>query len=198
MSDILLYKANLVPVGKDQKQHIELTREIARRFNKTFGEVFMLPKALLSEAGQKIMSLQEPKKKMSKTDNPAGYIGIFDEPEKIKEKIMMAVTDSGKVVKYDLEKKSGISNLLTIYSLFSGKTIKILEKKFNGKGYQEFKMGLALLLIKSLEKFRKKRKELLTREVYLREILSLGKNRAQVIAQSTMREVKNKMGLLGE
>jgi len=196
MSDILLYKANLVPVGKDQKQHIELTREIAKRFNKTFGEVFILPKALLSEAGQKIMSLQEPKKKMSKTDNPAGYIGIFDEPEKIKEKIMMAVTDSGKVVKYDLEKKPGISNLLTIYSLFSGKTIKILEKKFNGKGYQEFKMGLALLLIKSLEKFRKKRKELLTREVYLREILNRGKNRAQVIAQSTMREVKNKMGLI--
>ncbi len=195
-ADILLYKASLVPVGKDQEQHIELTREIARRFNNTFGEVFILPKPLLAEMGQKIMSLQEPKKKMSKTDDPAGCIGIFDEPEKIKEKIMTAVTDSGKVVKYDLERKPGISNLLTFYSLFSGKTIKILEKKFNGKGYQEFKKGLALLLISSLEKFRKKRKELLAREVYLREILNRGKNRAQVIAQSTMREIKSKMGLI--
>lgn len=194
-ADILLYKADLVPVGIDQKQHIELTREIARKFNKTFGEVFKIPKALLSEKGQKIMSLQNPKKKMSKTDDPAGCIGIFDEPEEIKEKIMTAVTDSGKIIKYDLKRKPGISNLLTIYSLLSGKSMKNLEKSLKGKGYQEFKKSLATILIKSLETFRRKRKELLARDVYIREILSRGKNRAQIHAQSTMQEIKTKMGL---
>lgn len=195
-ADILLYRAERVPVGIDQKQHIELTREIARKFNKSFGEVFVLPEAQLSQGGQKIMSLQNPKKKMSKTDDPQGAIGIFDEPEEIKAKIMTAVTDSGKVVKYDEEKKPGIANMLTIYSLLSGKTIKELEKNFKGKGYQEFKKSLSLNLINFLETFRKKRKELLTREVYVKEILNRGKNRAQLIAQSTMQEVKNKMGLL--
>lgn len=195
-ADILLYKAGRVPVGIDQKQHIELTREIARKFNKSFGEVFVLPEAQLSKGGQKIMSLQNPKKKMSKTDDPQGAVGIFDEPEDIKTKIMTAMTDSGKIIKYDEEKKPGIANLLTIYSLLSGKTIKELEKNFKGKGYQEFKKSLSMNLINFLETFRKKRKELLTREVYVREILNRGKNRAQLIAQSTMQEVKNKMGLL--
>lgn len=195
-ADILLYKADLVPVGIDQKQHIELTREIARKFNKTFGEVFKIPKALLSEKGQKIMSLQNPRKKMSKTDDPAGCVGIFDTPEEIKEKIMTAVTDSGKIIKYDLKRKPGISNLLTIYSLLSGKSMKNLEKDFKGKGYQEFKKSLTTILIKSLETFRRKRKELLVRDVYIREILSRGKNRAQIQAQSTMQEIKNKMGLV--
>jgi len=195
-ADILLYKADLVPVGIDQKQHIELTREIARKFNKTFGQVFKIPKVLLSEKGQKIMSLQNPKKKMSKTDDPAGCIGIFDTSEEIKEKIMSAVTDSGKVIKYDLKRKLGISNLLSIYSLASGKSIKILERDFKGKGYEEFKKSLTSLLINFLENFRKKRKEFLTREVYIRELLNRGKNRAQTLAQSTMQEIKTKMGLV--
>jgi len=195
-ADILLYKADLVPVGIDQKQHIELTREIARKFNNNFGEVFKIPNALLSLKGQKIMSLQEPRKKMSKTDDPKGAIGIFDEPEEIKGKIMAAVTDSGKIVKYDLKRKPGISNLLTIYSLLSGKSVRELEKDFKGKGYQEFKKRLSLVLINSLETFRKKRKELSTRDVYIKELLNRGRNRAQTIAQSTMQEIKTKMGLL--
>jgi tryptophanyl-tRNA synthetase len=195
-ADILLYKADLVPVGKDQEQHIELTREVAKKFNKTFGEVFKIPKALLSERGQKIMSLQYPKKKMSKTDDPAGAIGIFDTPEEIKEKIMTAVTDSGKIIKYDLNRKPGISNLLTIYSLVSQRSIKTLEKDFKRKGYREFKKSLALISIRSLEVFRKKRKELLARDVYIKEMLNRGKNRAQTIAQSTMREIKSRMGLI--
>lgn len=195
-ADILLYKTDLVPVGIDQKQHIELTREIARKFNKTFGEVFKIPKVLLSEKGQKIMSLQNPKKKMSKTDDPQGCIGIFDTPEEIKGKIMRARTDSGKIIKYDPKRKLGISNLLTIYSLLSEKQIKSLEKSFKGKGYQEFKKSLALLLINSLETFRRKRKELLTREVYIKELLNRGKNRAQSQAQSIMQEIKTKMGLI--
>ncbi|PIR72530.1 MAG: tryptophan--tRNA ligase, partial [Candidatus Nealsonbacteria bacterium CG10_big_fil_rev_8_21_14_0_10_36_228] len=189
-ADILLYQTDLVPVGKDQQQHVELTREIARRFNKKFGEVFKEPKVLLPKIGEKIMSLQNPKKKMSKTDNPQGRIELFDDPEIIEKKIMSAVTDPGKVIIYDHQRKPGISNLLTIYSLFSGKSIKELEKKFKGSGYEKFKKSLAELLIDSLEPFRKKRKELLTREVYVREILEQGKKRAQIIAQSTIRDVK--------
>jgi len=195
-ADILLYQTDLVPVGKDQQQHVELTREIARRFNKKFGEVFKEPKVLLQKIGEKIMSLQNPKKKMSKTDNPQGCIELFNEPEIIEKKIMSAVTDPGKVIIYDPQRKPGISNLLTIYSLFSGKSIKELEKKFKGSGYEKFKKSLTELLIDSLEPFRKKRKELLTREVYVREILEQGKKKAQIIAQSTIRDVKKKMGLI--
>ena len=195
-ADILLYKTDLVPVGIDQKQHVELTREIARKFNKMFGEVFKEPKTFLPKVGQKIMSLQNPKKKMSKTDDPLGYIGLFDEPEEINKKIMSAVTDLGRIIKYDPLKKPGISNLLTIYSIFSGKKIESLEKSFKSRGYEEFKKSLIQLLIETLEPLRKKRKELLSREVYVKEILTQGKNRAQVIAQSTLQEVKKKMGLV--
>jgi len=194
-SDILLYQTDIVPVGKDQKQHVELTREIARRFNKRFGKVFKEPKVLLPKIGEKIMSLQKPKKKMSKTDDPRGCIELFDEPEEIKKKIMAAVTDPGKVIKYDSVKKPGISNLLTIYSLFSGKPIKEIEKKFKDSGYEKFKKSLAELLINSLEPLRRKRKELLQREVYIKEILNRGAKRAQIIASSTMQEVRKKMGL---
>jgi tryptophanyl-tRNA synthetase len=193
-ADILLYKTDLVPVGKDQVQHVELTREIARRFNKMFGKVFKEPKVLLSE-GEKIMSLQNPKKKMSKTDDPKGCILLFDTPEEIEKKIMRAVTDLGKEIKYDPVKKPGISNLLKIYSIFSEKPIKELEKKYNGKGYEEFKRDLAKLLIKKLEIFRKKKKELEKRRVYLKEILKRGAERAEKIAKLTMKEVREKMGL---
>jgi len=196
VSDILLYQTELVPVGKDQQQHVELSREIARDFNKKFGEVFKITKILLPEMGARIMSLQNPRKKMSKTDDLRGCVGLFDEPEDIERKIKTAVTDPGKVIKYDPGRKPGISNLLTIYSLFSGKKIKEVEKKFKGKGYEEFKKSLAKVLIDSLEPFRRKRKELLSREVYVREVLNQGRKRAQVIAQSTLQEVKKKMGLL--
>jgi tryptophanyl-tRNA synthetase len=193
-ADILLYKTDLVPVGKDQVQHVELTREIARRFNKMFGKVFKEPKVLLSE-GEKIMSLQNPKKKMSKTDDPKGCILLFDEPEEIEKKVMRAVTDLGREIKYDPAKKLGISNLLKIYSIFSEKPIKELEKKYKGKGYEEFKRDLAKLLIKKLEVFRKKKKELEKRKVYLKEILKRGAERAEKIAKLTMKEVREKMGL---
>jgi len=194
-ADILLYQTNLVPVGKDQKQHVELARSIARKFNQRFGQTFKEPKSLLPKLGAKIMSLENPKKKMSKTDNPKSYISLFDEPKVIKNKIMVAVTDPGKKIKYNLIKKPGISNLLAIYSLFSGKSIKELEKDFKGRGYEEFKKSLIRLLINSLEPFRRKRKELLSREVYIKEILQKGARRARIIAQSTMQEVRKKMGL---
>ena len=195
-SDILLYQTDMVPVGKDQKQHVELTRTIAGKFNKQFGNTFKIPRALLSKSGAKIMSLQNPKKKMSKTDNPKGCIGLFDTPTEIQKKVITAVTDPGRKINYSPENKPGISNLLTIYSLFSGKSIKEIEKKFKGKGYAEFKKSLAKFLINSLEPFRKKRKELLKREVYVKEILKQGERKAQVIAQSSMQDVKKKMGLI--
>ena len=195
-ADILLYRTDVVPVGIDQQQHVELARTIARRFNKIFGQTFPEPKVKLQKIGAKIMALNSPKKKMSKSLGPQSYLSIFDEPDVIEKKIMTAVTDLGKEIKYNPEKKPGISNLLVIYSLFSEKEIKEIEKKFKGKGYQEFKKSLAKLLINSLEPFRRKRKELLQREVYVREILEQGRKRAQIIAQSTIEEVKKKMGLV--
>jgi len=195
-ADILLYQTEVVPVGKDQKQHVELTREIARRFNKKFGKVFKEPKAWLPKIGEKIMSLQNPKKKMSKTDNPRSCIELFDEPEIIRQKVISAVTDPGKTIIYDPIKKPGISNLLTIYSLFSGKSVQELEKKFKRSGYEKFKKSLSELLINSLEPLGRKRKELLQREVYIREILEQGRKRAQIVAQSTLAEVRKKIGLI--
>lgn len=209
-ADILLYQTDIVPVGKDQQQHVELARIIARKFNQKFGETFKEPKVLLPKIGAKIMSLQNPKKKMSKTDDPRGCIGLFEEPDIIKNKVMTAVTDLGKEIKYNPEKKPGISNLLTIYSLFSekdsnspatlpaegGAPIKEIEKEFKGRGYEEFKKSLTKLLIDSLEPFRRKKKELLQREVYVKNILNKGAERARVIAQSTMQEVRKKMGLV--
>ncbi len=195
-ADILLYQTDVVPVGEDQSQHVELARTIARRFNQKFGQTFKVPEVKLAKSGAKIMSLQNPEKKMSKTDGPESYIGLFDEPEVIKQKIMRAVTDTGKIVKYDLKKKAGISNLLTIYSLLSDKPVKDIEKKFRNKGYADFKKSLAELTINYLDPLRRKRKELLSREVYVKEILKQGERKAQTIAQSTMQEVRKKMGLL--
>lgn len=194
-ADILLYQTDLVPVGKDQLQHLELTRTLARKFNRRFGKIFKEPRALLPKLGAKIMSLQNPEKKMSKSLGPQSYLSLFDGPEIIRKKIRAAVTDPGREIKYNPEKKPGISNLLIIYSAFSKKSIKKLEKEFKGAGYEEFKKSLANLLIKKLEPFRKKKKELEKREVYVREILEKGRKRAQIIAQSTIQEVRKRMGL---
>jgi len=195
-ADILLYQTEVVPVGEDQKQHVELARTIARRFNQKFGQTFKIPEVRLPKTGARIMSLADPKKKMSKTDKTESYIGLFDEPEEIKSKIMRSVTDAGKTIKYNPKLKPGISNLLTIYSLVSEKPIKDIEKKFKEKGYAELKKSLAELLINFLEPFRKKRKEFLSREVYVREILEQGAKKARTIAQFTTQETKKKMGII--
>jgi len=195
-ADILLYQTNVVPVGKDQQQHVEFARTIARKFNQKFGQTFVEPKVQIPKTGAKIMSLTNPRKKMSKTDAPASYINLFEVPEKIQEKIMKAVTDTGKQIKYSISQKPGISNLLTIYSLFSGNDIKEIEKKFKNKGYAEFKKGLSKLLTEKLEPFRKKKKEFELREVYVKEILEQGRKKAKTIAQSTIAEVRKKMGLV--
>lgn len=195
-ADILLYKTEGVPVGKDQVQHIELARTIARKFNQRFGKTFTEPEVLLPKIGAKIMALNNPKKKMSKSLGPENYISLFEEPKEIKKKIMRAVTDTGKEIEYSLSKKPGISSLLTIYSLFSGQSIKELEREFKGRGYACFKKSLVELLTNSLEPFRRKKKELLLREAYVQEVFSLGAKRARTIAQSTIQEARKKMGLV--
>jgi tryptophanyl-tRNA synthetase len=194
-ADILLFKTDVVPVGKDQQQHIELAQSIVKKFNQKFGEVFKEPRAQMPKIGAKIMSLSDPKKKMSKSLGPQSYLSLFDPPETIEKKIMSAVTDLGKTVEYDPEKKPGISNLLTIYSLFSGKSVQETEKRFKDKGYAQFKKALAQLAIEKLEPFRRKKKEFSSREVYVKEVLEQGRKRAESIAASTMEEVRQKMGL---
>lgn len=195
-ADILLYKADLVPVGKDQEQHLELTRDIARKFNLKFGQTFKEPEAMILKAESKIMSLTDPKKKMSKTDPPQSYLSLFDEPSAIKKKIMSATTDSKKEIKYSPAQKPGISNLMVIYSSFSGQSLSQIEKEFKNKGYAEFKTKLAELLIEKLEPFRRKKKELELRQAYVDEIITKGAKRAQIIASSTMEEVRKKVGLV--
>ena len=169
---------------------------IAKKFNQKFGQTFKEPESLIPKEGAKIMSLTDPKKKMSKSDDPKSCIFLFDSPEDIQRKIMSAQTDSGKDVIYNVTKKPGISNLFTIYSLLANKTTQDLEKEFKGKNYGEFKKSLAKIVIDYLEPFRRKQKELSLREVYLQEILKQSQSRALTIAQETMREVKEKMGLL--
>jgi tryptophanyl-tRNA synthetase len=195
-SDILLYKTQAVPVGQDQTQHLELTRKIAKKFNVRFGETFVEPKTILTKEGAKIMSLTDPARKMSKSDKSDSYLGIFEEPESIKKKIMAATTDTGKGVMFDEKKKPGISNLITIYSLFSKEPMQRVEKKFSKKDYAFLKKSLIALLTEKLEPLRKKKKELDSRELYVKEILSQGEQRARSIAESTIQEVKKKVGLL--
>jgi len=194
-ADILLYKTIAVPVGKDQEQHVELARTIAKKFNQKFGEMFPEPESILPKVGAKIMSLTDPKKKMSKSDDPKSCISLFDSPEDITKKIMSATTDSGKDITYNVTKKPGISNLLTIYSLLTDRSVEDIQKDFKDKNYGEFKKSLAKVVIDYLEPFRRKQKELQTRDVYVKDILAKGASRARTIAETTMQEVREKMGL---
>jgi len=194
-ADILLYQSDLVPVGQDQKQHVEFTREIARRFNTRFGETFKLPKATIPKMGAKIMSLTEPRKKMSKSDGEQTFISLFDSPENIKKKIGTATTDSQKEIRFNPANKPGISNLLTIYSLFAGQPVEKLEKQFKGRGYQQFKNSLSELLIEKLKLFREKKKAFEKNPKELEKILEQGAKKARVIAEQTMRLVRSNMGI---
>ncbi len=194
-ADILLYSANGVPVGEDQAQHVELSRDIAKKFNRQFGETFPLPKALLPEYGARLMSLTDPKKKMSKSDHTDNAISLFDSPEEIKRKIKKATTDTYKTVKYDPIKRPGISNLLVIYSIIKNCTVEDAEKEMKDKSYKAFKEELMEAVTDRLSIFRKKKEELESRETYIQAILSQGEEKARKIAQSKMSEVRAKMGL---
>ena len=189
-ADILLYDAKFVPVGEDQLQHLELTREIARRFNNRFGKTFVEPRALLTKI-PRVMSLDNPEKKMSKSQ-PEGCLFLDDSPKEIETKIKRAVTDSSSEIKFDPENKAGISNLLEIYSALSGQTIPKLEKKYAGKGYGQFKTDLAQVVTESLKPFR----ELKAKSSQLKAVLDAGSKKAKTLAAAKMKVVKKRLGLL--
>ena len=194
-SDILLYDANYVPVGEDQKQHVELTRDIAIRFNNKYGETFTVPEPLIMKAGARIMSLQDPAHKMSKTDpNPKGYITLLDDINEAKNKIKRAVTDSLGVVKYDKENQGALANLMTIYSNLSGLSYEEIEKKYEGLGYKEFKEDLAEIVGSTLEKIQTKYYEII-KSPELDRILDEGRDYAYNLARKKLSKVYRKIGL---
>ncbi len=197
-ADILLYKAEGVPVGEDQKQHIEFAQMLAKKFNHKFGKIFPIPKAIISKQGFRIKSLQSPRQKMSKTDNSKSYISLLDNSKEIQSKIASAITDSGQEIKYDPIHKPGISNLITIYSLFQKIPIKTVEKQFCQENYRKFKDNLAQVIIESLTPFQKRYKELKQQPGKVREILHQGQLKAQKVADQTLEEVKREMGLFYE
>lgn len=195
-ADILLYDTDIVPVGNDQKQHIELTRDIAMRVNNKYGkDTFVIPDGRFLKEGARIMSLDEPTSKMSKSaENPHSRISLLDEDNKIKKSIMKATTDSEGTVKYDLENKAGISNLLTMYSVFSGETIGDLEKKYEGEGYGTFKKDLVEVTIDAITPIRERYAEIRNSQE-LENVLKDGAEKAGEVAEKTMKRVKANFGL---
>jgi len=194
-ADILLYHAGIVPVGEDQKQHVELARNLAQRFNKRFGQTFVVPEPMLRKEGARIMDLLDPAKKMSKSDDDRGCILLTDTPQQIRQKIMRAVTDSGSIIKFDPARK-GLHNLLTIYKILSGKTESQIEKHFSGKGYGELKKELAKMTIKILSPIQTKMEYYMKNKKLLDRILTAGARRAEKIADQTLKQAKQKLGLV--
>ncbi|WP_156151367.1 tryptophan--tRNA ligase [Domibacillus indicus] len=194
-ADILLYGTDIVPVGEDQKQHLELTRDLAERFNRKYNDIFTIPEVRIPKEGARVMSLQEPTKKMSKSDpNQKAFITLLDDPKQIEKKIKSAVTDSDGVVKYDKENKPGVSNLLAIYSALEGASIADLEKQFAGKGYGEFKQAVADVVVKHLTPIQERYYKLVDSEE-LDRILDEGAEKARRTAGKTLRKMENAMGL---
>ena len=194
-SDILLYSPDYVPTGVDQKQHVELARDIAIRFNNKYGETFKVPEPMIPEIGAKIMDLADPTKKMSKSDiNPKGIVYLLDPDEVIRKKIMSAVTDSDNEIKYDPANKPGVSNLLTIYSALTGASVEEAANHFNGYGYGDFKKEIADTVINYLNPIKAKYEELINSKE-IDEILAKGALKAQEIAKNIYLDVKNKVGL---
>ncbi|CAB4789511.1 unannotated protein [freshwater metagenome] len=196
-ADILLYQANLVPVGEDQRQHIELTRDLAGRFNSRYGQTFQIPDAYILKSGAKINDLQDPTSKMSKSaSSMQGVIEIMDTPEINLKKIKSAMTDTGREVLFDENEKPGISNLLTIHSALSGQKISEIEKEYEGKGYGDFKTGVAEVVIEVLKPVRERALQLLEDETYLLKILASGAVKARSVAEKTMQSTYQNLGLV--
>ena len=194
-ADILLYDADLVPTGIDQKQHLELTRDLAMRFNSKYGETFNIPSPYIPKVGSKIMSLVDPTKKMSKSDsNPKAYIALLDDLNSIRKKIKSAITDSDGTIKYDVENKPGVSNLLTILSCVSGKPIDELVNLYQDSNYQKFKEDVAEAVIKEIEPIQQKYNELINSNV-IDEVLDQGRDYANYLANKKLNKVYNKIGL---
>jgi tryptophanyl-tRNA synthetase len=196
-ADILIYQADLVPVGEDQKQHVELTRDIAQRFNNIYGDVFKLPDPYIPEVGARIMSLTDPTKKMSKSeDEDTGRVCLMDRPEDIMRIFKRAVTDSDACVRYDTVNKKGISNLMTIYSAATGKTYTEIEQEFDGRGYGDFKPAIGESVVELLRPMREEAERLLADKAYLESVYRDGAARAGRAASRTMNKVYKKIGLV--
>lgn len=195
-ADILIYNADFVPIGADQKQHLEIARNICDRFNAIYGDVLKMPEPFIGKAGAKITSLQDPLKKMSKSDeNPKSYISMLDEPNVIMKKIKSAVTDSEACVRF-AEGKDGINNLMTIYSCCTGKSFDEIEKEFDGRGYGDFKTAVGEAVVKELEPIQTKYKELINEKKYLEECMRNGAEMATRLSQRTLDKVMKKVGFL--
>ncbi len=194
-ADILLYQTDVVPVGKDQRQHLEIARDIAQRFNNAYSPTFVVPEALYSKLGAKIGDLQNPEKKMSKScENPNGSIFLNDDRDTVIRKFKRAVTDSGNEVRYDPENKAGVSNLLEIYCAFNGKSIKEAEAEFAGKGYGDFKLAVGETVADGLAPIQKEQAKLLADKDYVNSALKSGAERASRAAAKTLNKVYKKIG----
>jgi tryptophanyl-tRNA synthetase len=195
-ADILLYDTNEVPVGEDQKQHLEITRKIAERFNKLYGQTFVLPKAITPKTGARIMSLDDPKRKMSKSDSPDSFIMLAEPVESIRKKFKRAITDSDNKIVYNKQTKPEIANLLEIYSGFSEKPISEIVNNYTNSGYGDFKQDLGELVANKLDELQTKFRAIRTNEAKLNEIITKGSANAEQIANKKLEEVKSKIGLL--
>ena len=196
-ADILLYQADFVPVGEDQRQHIELTRDLGQRFNSKYKEIFNIPQAQIIKSLAKINDLQDPTAKMSKSaSSMSGVIELLDAPELTLKKFKSSVTDDGKEVKFDEKGKPGISNLLTIHSALSGKSIQEIETEFAGKGYGDFKSAVAEVVIAELEPIRERTKQLMDDPAELVSLLKVGANKANEVASNTLKEAYTAIGLI--
>jgi len=197
-ADILLYQTEIVPVGDDQKQHVELTRDLAARFNARFGtDTFVLPEPAIQRETARIYDLQNPTSKMSKSgETPAGILWLLDEPSVTAKKIMRAVTDTDGEVRFDREHKPGVSNLLTIFSVLSGRTIADIEQEFAGRGYGDFKKALAEVVVGEFEPIRSRALELLDDPAELDRLLAVNADRASEVAETTLATVYDRIGFL--
>ena len=197
VADILLYQADQVPVGEDQRQHLELTRDLAERFNSTYGDTFMIPDPYILKETAKIYDLQDPSSKMSKSAaTPKGLINLLDEPKATAKKVKSAVTDTDTVIRFDRAEKPGVSNLLTIYSTLTGSTIAELEQKYEGKGYGALKTDLAEVMVDFVTPFRTRTQEYLDDPETLDSILAKGAEKARAVAAETLARTYDRMGLL--
>ncbi|GMK39853.1 tryptophan--tRNA ligase [Paenibacillus sp. CCS19] len=195
-ADILIYNADLVPVGDDQKQHLELSRDLAHRFNTKYGDYFKVPEPYIPKVGARIMSLDDASKKMSKSNpNPGSFIALLDPPDVVRKKISRATTDSGREVKYDPANKPEVSNLLSIYSHCAGQSIEQIEAKYDGQGYGAFKKDLAEAVVSVLEPLQAKYNEIRSSGA-IHDILKQGAERASVVADKTLADAKELMGFL--
>ena len=194
-ADILVYQADLVPVGQDQKQHVELCRDVATRFNNIYGDVFTIPQAYIPRVGARIMSLGNPDNKMSKSD-PDGCVFLMDKPEDIMRKFKRAVTDCETAVRFDKDNKPGISNLLTIYCAATGKTIEQAEAEFADQGYGVFKPAVGEAVVELVRPIREKTEQMLGDKAYLESIYKEGAERASYLANKTLRKVYKKVGFV--